>query len=239
MSAPVSTGYSTRRVQVGQRARRRGRSCRTAAPRRSSRGGCTAGTRSSRRPSTAPAWSRPARGRRGEEQADPQGRPERRAAGHRVPAPRTADGLAGLGDHRVGPGRDHASGRRRAAPRGPGRSTGRARTPRSPSCGRARGCAAHVPSVRDRRSPTGSAVPVGSAVAGGLARHAGCRVRGRVGGRGPDGRSGRGVGIRVGGRPRRRRRRRSTSAASGRRGAAAPPWASASARARPRRCRPE
>ena len=89
---------------------------------------------------------------RREQQADPQRRPEQRPAGDRVPAPRAAEGLAGLpatGSAQVGTTR---SGRLVTPPSLPG---GVART--RPRCGRARGVRCS-PFVRVR-PPSAAAVP--------------------------------------------------------------------------------
>ena len=101
---------------------------------------------------------------RREQQADPQRRPEQRPAGDRVPAPRAADRLAGLGGHRVGPGGDDAvrAGGGAVAPAGcrrhrhPGPSAGWRTGPRR--CSRAQ-CAAITPlRCRARRQrPAGPA----------------------------------------------------------------------------------
>ena len=99
---------------------------------------------------------------RGEQQADPQRRPEQRPPGDGVPAPGAADRLAGLGDHRVGPGGDDPVRRRRAARSAGGRRRGPpGRTGPSAVRGRARGAAAGVTGPVCRAGSAGAAAGAG------------------------------------------------------------------------------
>ena len=121
-----------------------------------------------------------------EQQADPQRRPEQCPADDRVPAPRAADGLARLGNHRVRPGGDHPVRRwrlqhaperlRTGSPAAPG-DAGPVRGADGPEGG-----LLTVPVCGDRpvsRCRAGRGRPGGALAVAGRRRHGGRRRAGR------------------------------------------------------------